>query len=119
MLTDLERHLKAHRQCTVCNGTGEVPDTSDGQNATRLCTALVKPLKGFAAMTDYEKKKVASMGGKASHKKGTAHEFSKGSETAITAGRKGGEKVSSNREHMRTIGVLGGLARGRNLVERE
>lgn len=37
-----------------------------------------------------------------------------GSEQAREAGRKGGEVVSKNHEHMATIGRLGGLARGRH-----
>jgi len=42
------------------------------------------------------------MGGKAAHEKGAAHEFS--SEEAREAGRKGGQAVSQDREHMSEIG---------------
>lgn len=46
--------------------------------------------RGFASMSTEKRKKIASMGGKASHAKGTAHEFT--SEEARIAGRKGGLK---------------------------
>ncbi|WP_437587798.1 KGG domain-containing protein [Sorangium sp. So ce1000] len=66
--------------------------------------------RGFAAMDDDRQREIASMGGKAAHEKGTAHEFS--SEEAREAGRKGGESVSQDREHMAEIGRKGGEARG-------
>lgn len=62
--------------------------------------------RGFAAMDAQKQREIASMGGKAAHKKGTAHEFT--SEEARRAGRKGGEAVSRNREHMAAIGRKGG-----------
>ncbi|MFA7243790.1 MAG: KGG domain-containing protein [Patescibacteria group bacterium] len=46
--------------------------------------------RGFASMSLEKRKKIASMGGKASHAKGTAHEFTP--EEARIAGRKGGLK---------------------------
>jgi general stress protein YciG len=49
---------------------------------------------------------IASAGGRAAHAKGTAHEFT--SDEARDAGRKGGEAVSQNREHMAAIGRIGG-----------
>ena len=42
--------------------------------------------RGFAAMDPEKQKQIASMGGKAAHKAGRAHEFS--SEEARAAGRK-------------------------------
>lgn len=62
--------------------------------------------RGFASMDPEKQKAIASKGGKAAHEKGTAHEFT--SEEAREAGRKGGEKVSQNREHMSKIGRKGG-----------
>ncbi len=87
--------------------------------------------QGFASMDDDKQREIASKGGKAAHKKGTAHEFTseeaqeagqKGgqvahergtaheftSEEAKEAGRKGGESVSKDREHMADIGRKGG-----------
>jgi general stress protein YciG len=57
-----------------------------------------------------KQREIASMGGRAAHEKGTAHEFT--SEEAREAGRKGGEAVSQDREHMAAIGRKGGESRG-------
>ena len=65
-----------------------------------------KSKRGFAAMDASKQREIASKGGKAAHEKGTAHEFTP--EEAREAGRKGGEAVSQNREHMATIGRKGG-----------
>ncbi|WP_437971930.1 KGG domain-containing protein [Sorangium sp. So ce260] len=65
--------------------------------------------RGFAAMNAEQQRQIASQGGKAAHEKGTAHEFT--SEEARAAGRKGGEAVSQNREHMAEIGRKGAEAR--------
>src|ERR1700712_1674163 len=54
--------------------------------------------RGFAAMDREKQKKIASEGGRAAHKQGVAHEWSK--DEAREAGRKGGQIVSRNREHM-------------------
>lgn len=66
--------------------------------------------RGFASMDRSKQKEIASKGGKAAHAKGTAHEFDAGE--AREAGRKGGQAVSRNREHMAMIGRRGGEARG-------
>ncbi len=47
-----------------------------------------KARRGFAAMSAEKQKEIASLGGKAAHAKGTAHEFSP--EEARAAGQKGG-----------------------------
>jgi len=64
--------------------------------------------RGFASMDPERQRAIASEGGKAAHIKGTAHEFN--SEEARMAGRKGGERISRNREHMAEIGRKGGRA---------
>ena len=66
--------------------------------------------RGFGSMDDEKQREIASEGGKAAHEKGTAHEWTP--EEAREAGRKGGEAVSSDREHMAEIGRQGGEARG-------
>lgn len=48
----------------------------------------MKP-RGFAAMTPADKARISSLGGKAAHVKGTAHQWT--SEEAREAGRKGGK----------------------------
>lgn len=65
-----------------------------------------KRLRGFAAMDAAKQREIASKGGRAAHQKGTAHEFTP--DEAREAGRKGGEAVSQNREHMAAIGRKGG-----------
>ena len=62
--------------------------------------------RGFASMDREKQKEIARKGGRAAHEKGTAHEFTP--DEARAAGRKGGERVSANRDHMSRIGRLGG-----------
>src|SRR3954470_14791462 len=62
--------------------------------------------RGFASMESQKQREIARKGGRAAHEKGTAHEFT--TEEARAAGRKGGERVSANRDHMSRIGRLGG-----------
>jgi len=68
--------------------------------------------RGFASMDLSKQREIASKGGKAAHAQGRAHEFTE--DEARSAGRKGGEIVSRDREHMAAIGRAGGHARGRN-----
>lgn len=62
--------------------------------------------RGFAAMDPEKQREIASLGGRAAHEKGTAHEFTP--DEAREAGRKGGETVSQDKEHMASIGRKGG-----------
>ena len=66
--------------------------------------------RGFGSMDDDKQRDIASKGGQAAHEKGTAHEFT--AREAQEAGRKGGETVSEDRDHMAEIGREGGEARG-------
>jgi general stress protein YciG len=75
-------------------------------------TSVGTSKRGFASMDPQRKKEIASKGGRAAHEKGTAHEFSP--EEARQAGRKGGEVVSRNRDHMASIGRKGGEAVSRD-----
>jgi hypothetical protein len=61
-------------------------------------------------MDPEKQREIARKGGRAAHAKGTAHEFT--SDEARNAGRKGGETVSRNRQHMAEIGRRGGERRG-------
>ncbi len=63
-------------------------------------------------MNSERQKEIARKGGRAAHEKGKAHEFTP--DEARQAGRKGGEKVSVNRQHMAEIGRRG----GKNSAER-
>lgn len=49
--------------------------------------------RGFASMDPNKQREIASMGGKAAHESGNAHEFS--SDEARRAGREGGKKSGS------------------------
>lgn len=51
--------------------------------------------RGFASMDEKKQREIASKGGKASHAKGTGHEFS--SSEAVAAGRKGGQATQGRR----------------------
>lgn len=53
---------------------------------------LRKP-RGFAALDPVARREIAGRGGKAAHRKGTAHEFT--TEEARIAGRKGGEAAQA------------------------
>ena len=66
--------------------------------------------RGFAAMDPEKQKRIASEGGRAAHRQGVAHEWSR--DEARQAGRKGGQIVSQNREHMSEIGRKGGQSSG-------
>ena len=62
--------------------------------------------RGFAGMSEQRQRAIAAQGGRAAHKRGTAHEFSP--TEARQAGQKGGESVSRDRRHMAKIGRRGG-----------
>jgi general stress protein YciG len=64
--------------------------------------------RGFASMNPEQQREIASKGGKAAHQQGVAHEWS--SDEARQAGKKGGETVSQDRDHMSAIGQKGGQA---------
>ena len=57
-------------------------------------------------MDEDKQREIASRGGRAAHQKGKAHEFT--SDEAREAGRKGGQAVSRDRDHMAEIGREGG-----------
>jgi len=52
------------------------------------------PNRGFASMDEDKQRQIASKGGKAAHRKGTAHEFT--SEEARRAGQLGGQARHQN-----------------------
>jgi general stress protein YciG len=78
-------------------------------------TPTQKQRCGFAAMDPEKQRRIASMGGKAAHKKGTAHEFT--IEEARRAGKLGGvaahKKGTAHQftvEEARQAGAKGGRA---------
>jgi uncharacterized protein len=84
---------------------GRDTEHHDGRSGTRSGTSN----RGFASMDRSRQREIASKGGRAAHQKGTAHEWT--ADEARVAGRKGGETVSRDREHMAAIGREGGGAR--------
>jgi general stress protein YciG len=77
---------------------------------------LFKQRRGFSAMTKAKQAAISSLGGKAAHVKGTAHQFD--SLEARQAGRLGGEAVAADRYHMAEIGRRGGIARAKNAAKK-
>src|SRR5688500_17311989 len=59
------------------------------EEATKVTPTERKERRGFASMSPDRQKEVASKGGRASHAKGSAHEWTP--EEARSAGRKGGQ----------------------------
>jgi general stress protein YciG len=85
-------------------------DVSNESSRGAQSTGSRRSNRGFASMDTQKQREIASKGGRAAHAKGTAHEFDSGE--AREAGRKGGQAVSRNRDHMAMIGRRGGEARG-------
>ena len=73
--------------------------------------------RGFAALAPEKQREIARLGGRAAHAQGKAHEFTR--EEARVAGRKGGEVVSNDKQHMKEIGRMGGKAKRRKKGETE
>ena len=69
--------------------------------------------KGFAAISPDKQRAIAAKGGKAAHEQGKAHEWT--GDEARAAGRKGGETISKDREHMAAIGRKGAAARAESV----
>jgi general stress protein YciG len=100
-LTQLQPFLQLRSNGCTTTHFYEVATMNDRDNAKARG-------RGFASMDQEKQRSIASLGGRAAHQQGTAHEFS--SEEAREAGRKGGEAVSANRAHMAAIGRKGGEA---------
>ncbi|MDA5342256.1 KGG domain-containing protein [Stenotrophomonas maltophilia] len=73
--------------------------------------------RGFASMDGDKQRAIAAKGGRAAHASGNAHEFSP--DEARVAGRKGGEAISRDRQHMAAIGREGGHARHANARQQQ
>jgi general stress protein YciG len=78
--------------------------------------SMFKERRGFAAMSKAKQAAISSLGGKAAHVKGTAHQFD--SLEARQAGRLGGEAIARDRYHMAEIGRRGGIARAKNAARK-
>ncbi len=83
---------------------------------------MTQKRRGFAAMDPQRQREIARQGGRAAHRKGTAHQFTP--EEAREAGRKGGKVAHErgvahkwNEESAREAGRRGG--RAANAARRE
>jgi uncharacterized protein len=84
-------------------------EKSDGNRNSGTSSGTSR--RGFASMDDEKQRQIASMGGKAAHEKGTAHEFN--SEEARAAGRAAHQKGTAHEfdsEEARAAGRKGGKA---------
>jgi uncharacterized protein len=73
--------------------------------------------RGFGSMDPDKHREIARKGGLTAHAKGKGHTFT--SEEARAAGRKGGATTSQNREHMKSLGQRGGVARAAKMREKK
>ena len=87
---------------------GERSMGESGTNRDSSGRAGGRSNRGFASMDRERQREIASKGGRAAHRKGTAHQWS--ADEAREAGRKGGTSVSRDREHMAAIGREGGAS---------
>ena len=87
-----------------------ISDNNDSDQSDERTNPVKRSSRGFAAMSPERQKQIASEGGRAAHRLGVAHEWN--SDEARNAGRKGGQIVSQNREHMSEIGRRGGQNSG-------
>ena len=94
-----------NQQGPATRNVADAPERVDGETQKTRSSN-----RGFAAMDPQKQKQIASEGGRAAHRQGVAHEWS--SDEAREAGRKGGQIVSRNREHMSEIGRRGGQSSG-------
>lgn len=99
-MNDQQQDISRTNEQSSGNGRGDDESARERRNSNR----------GFAAMDPEKQKEIASEGGRAAHRQGVAHEWS--SDEAREAGRKGGQIVSRNREHMSEIGRRGGQSSG-------
>lgn len=76
-------------------GVGDVVGRSFTESEGGAVSAVRRGEQGFGSMDKDKQRAIASEGGKAAHRKGTAHQWT--SEEARAAGRKGGLAYGKNR----------------------
>lgn len=104
-MNPMSNPLSNSSQSDMSRGSAETSDNSRAESTGRKSSN-----RGFAAMSPEKQRRIASEGGRAAHRQGVAHEWSR--DEAREAGRKGGQIVSQNREHMSEIGRKGGQSSG-------
>jgi len=108
--TDGQETMSGERNTGQDFNSGSDSQSNGGDTRSQSNGGVRKSNRGFAAMSPERQKAIASEGGRAAHRQGVAHEWS--SDEARQAGRKGGQVVSQNREHMSEIGRKGGQRSG-------
>lgn len=101
---NLEPESRDYQSLNNLSRSGDARQGDDSDSGRKTAN------RGFAAMDSEKQKRIASEGGRAAHRQGVAHEWS--ADEARAAGRKGGQMVSRNREHMSEIGRKGGQSSG-------
>ena len=100
----------SERQEEMSRGFDGMNDQQQDQEISNSSSNGRRSNRGFAAMSPERQKLIASEGGRAAHKLVVAHEWN--IYEARKAGKKGGQIVSQNREHMSEIGRRGGQSSG-------
>lgn len=80
-------------------------------NTSESAPTEARPLRGFAAMSSEDRRKLGSKGGRTAHERGTANKFT--SETATVAGKIPHERGTAHKwtsDEAREAGRKGGTA---------
>lgn len=72
-------------------------------------TLAASPGRSFASLSPERRRKIARLGGRAAHQRGTGHKFT--SDEGRASGSKGRAAVSADCDHMARMGRLGGQRR--------
>src|SRR2546423_4471369 len=100
------RSTRSRRKSSTSRARRSSPRATKSRAASRGSRRAASNGRGFAGMSDQRQRAIAAEGGRAAHKQGTAHEFSRAE--ARKAGQKWDEAVSRDRSHMAEIGRRGG-----------
>lgn len=87
-LKEKDKNIKSYYRTRINKIQGSIKHR-EFDKEPQMETEPIKSRRGFAGMSLEKRKAIASMGGKAAHKKGVAHTWN--SETAAKAGKKGGQ----------------------------
>ena len=98
----------------ACPTPEQIELSDDEENPEAVPPAVSKKVRrGFSGMDPQKHRAIAGRGGRIAHAIGRAHRFTV--EEARSAGQKGGQVVSQDREHMAALGRKGGQARREQL----
>lgn len=99
-----------HQSVSIIPSSGMRHDEDPLEGDSLACDASTTgKRRGFAAIAPEHQREIASLGGRITHERGQAHEFTP--DEGRVAGSKGGAVVSLVREHMAAIDRLGSQRR--------